>query len=243
MCLIVFAWRSHPGYRLVLAANRDERHARPTRELHWWPDRPGILAGRDLKAGGTWLAASRMGRFATVTNYREGQPNKAGLQSRGELVTDFVTGDGSPEAFVHQIEDERYAVSNRGDGPVQLAPGIYGLSNATLDTPWSKLVRSRNRLAAALETGDIDDDTLIGILSDRAPAPVADVKNDALPFELARAVTAPFIIAPDYGTRCTTVIRWRNDDTVAVTERRFDVGGESTGEETYRFGTGDQDGR
>jgi uncharacterized protein with NRDE domain len=257
MCLIVFAWRSHPGYRLVLAANRDERHARPTRELHWWPDRPGILAGRDLKAGGTWLAASRMGRFATVTNYREGQPNKAGLQSRGELVTDFVTGDGSPEAFVHQIEDERYAgfsllvasgdalwyVSNRGDGPVQLAPGIYGLSNATLDTPWSKLVRSRNRLAAALETGDIDDDTLIGILSDRAPAPVADVKNDALPFELARAVTAPFIIAPDYGTRCTTVIRWRNDDTVAVTERRFDAGGESTGEETYRFGTGDQDGR
>jgi len=257
MCLIVFAWQSHPGYRLVLAANRDELHARPTRELHWWPDRPGILAGRDLKAGGTWLAASRMGRFATVTNYREGQPNKAGLQSRGELVTDFVTGDSSPEAFVRQIEDERYAgfsllvaasdalwyVSNRGDSPVQLAPGIYGLSNATLDTPWSKLVRSRDRLAAALETGDIDDDTLIGILSDRAPAPVADVKDDALPFELARAVTAPFIVAPDYGTRCTTVMRWRNDDTVAVTERRFDASGENTGEEMYRFGIGYQDGR
>ncbi|MDG2375554.1 MAG: NRDE family protein [Woeseiaceae bacterium] len=257
MCLIVFAWQSHPGYRLVLAANRDELHARPTRELHWWPDRPEILAGRDLEAGGTWLAASRLGRFATVTNYREGRPNKVGLKSRGALVTDFVTGDGSPEAFVRQIEDKRYAgfsllvasgdelwyISNRGDGPVRLAPGIYGLSNAALDTPWSKLVRSRDRLTEVLETSEVDDDALIGILSDREPVLVTDVKDDSLPFELAPTVTAPFIVAPDYGTRCTTVVRWHNDDIVAVTERRFDADGENTGEEMYRFGIGGQDDR
>ena len=257
MCLIVFAWQSHPGYRLVLAANRDELHARPARELHWWPDQPEILAGRDLEGGGTWLAASRQGRFATVTNYREGEPNKTGLHSRGALVTDFVTGDDSPEAFVRQIEDKLYAgfsllvalgdelwyTSNRGDGPVRLGPGIYGLSNAALDTPWSKLVRSRDRLTKALETGEFDDNALIRILSDREPAPVTDMKDDALPFELARAMTAPFILAPDYGTRCTTVVHWCNDDTMAVTERRFDAGGEKVGEEMYRFGIGGQDRR
>ena len=93
MCLIVFAWKVHPDYRLVLAANRDESHQRPSKALDWWPDHPDVLAGRDLRAGGTWLGITRNGRFATVTNYRERQGKQAGRVSRGGLVTDFVTGD------------------------------------------------------------------------------------------------------------------------------------------------------
>lgn len=257
MCLIVFAWEAHPEYRLVLAANRDEFHNRPARNLDWWPDQPELLAGRDLQAGGTWLAASRNGRFATVTNYREGQPKKADLKSRGDLVTDFVSGATSPEIFLDGIDDQQYAgfsllaatndelwyVSNRGDGPRKLEPGIYGLSNASLDTPWSKLTRSRDALATLIASGDISGTTLMRVLSDRTPAPVADIDNDELPFELARAVTAPFIVAPDYGTRCTTAVTWRTDGNVAVTERRFDAGGEQSGESTVRFAVSAQDGR
>lgn len=261
MCLIVFAWESHPEYRLVLAANRDEFHNRPARDLDWWPDQPELLAGRDLQAGGTWLAASRNGRFATVTNYREGQPKKAGLKSRGDLVTDFVSGDSSPESFVGSIDGLKYAgfsllvatddelwyVSNRGDGPCRLEPGIYGLSNASLDTPWSKLTRSRDALAAMIESGDINETALMRILADRTPAPVADVEDGNLPFELARAVTAPFIVAPDYGTRCTTAVTWRSNGNLAMTERRFDSDGRQSGETTFRFAVSNdlnnQDGR
>lgn len=249
MCLIVFGWQSHPEYRLILAANRDEFHGRPARELHWWPDQPDTLAGRDLQAGGTWLAANRNGRFATVTNYREGQPRKAGLRSRGDLVTNFVSGDVQQEDYVGGIEGDRFAgfslltaegdelwyVSNRGDGPRRLQQGIYGLSNAALDTPWSKLVRSRDALAALLESGDINETALMRIMSDRTTAPVAEVDDEHLPFELARAVSAPFIVAPDYGTRCTTILTWRNDGRVSVTERRFEPGGDKSGESSFRF--------
>ena len=257
MCLVVFAWHAHPAHRLVLAANRDEFHGRPTKALQWWPDQPTILAGRDLQAGGTWLAASRAGRFATVTNYREGQPKRAGLESRGDLVTGFVASDTAAEDFTRQIDGDRFAgfsllaatgnelwyVSNRGDGPRRLDPGVYGLSNAALDTPWSKLVRSRDRLSAMLDSGAVDDATLIDVVADREPAPVADTGNDDLPFELARAVTAPFIVAPDYGTRCTTAVTWGYDGKLTVTERRFDAGGETTGESTFGFDAANQDGR
>jgi uncharacterized protein with NRDE domain len=208
-----------------------------------------VLAGRDLQAGGTWLATGRSGRFATVTNYREGQPARKGLNSRGNLVTDFVAGNTTPERYIDRIEGEQFAgfsllaaagnelwyVSNRGDKPTRLEPGVFGLSNASLDTPWSKLVRSRDALAALIESGNVNDMTLMDVLADRNPAEAEDVEDGKLPFELARAMTAPFIVAPEYGTRCTTVLTWGYDDKVAVTERRFDAGGDVSGETTIRF--------
>ena len=100
MCLIAFAWDAHPDYRLLLAANRDELHKRPSQDMHWWPDQQDILAGRDLQAGGAWLAMSKSGRFATVPNYCEGHQRRAGLESRGGLVTAFVAGKESPADFV-----------------------------------------------------------------------------------------------------------------------------------------------
>ena len=129
MCLVVFAWKSHPDYKLIVAANRDEFHGRPSQEAHWWPDSPNTLGGRDLQAGGTWLALARSGRFATVTNYREQQRKRSGLRSRGEIVTNFVSSDVAAITYVSSFAGKKYAgvsmlvadrenicyTSNRGD--------------------------------------------------------------------------------------------------------------------------------
>lgn len=249
MCLIAFAWDAHPDYRLLLAANRDELHQRPSQDMHWWPDQQDILAGRDLQAGGAWLAMSKSGRFATVTNYREGQQRRAGLESRGGLVTAFVAGKESPADFVAGIAGERYAgfnllaaddtgiwyVSNRGDGPRRLPAGVYGLSNATLDTPWSKLVRTRDALSGLIASDEVDETHLMRLLADRSVSPVSEIEQGHLPFELARAVTAPFIVTDQYGTRCTTVLRWNREGDVSLRERRFGAAGEKAGESEFRF--------
>ncbi|MED5420469.1 MAG: NRDE family protein [Pseudomonadota bacterium] len=251
MCLIVFSWESHPDYRLVLATNRDELHARPTQDMHWWPDRPDVLAGRDLQAGGTWFAITRGGRFASVTNYREARPNRTGRKSRGDLVTQFVNGMDSPSDFVARIDGERYAgfnllaadntgiwyVSNRGAEPVQLPAGVYGLSNAALDAPRSKLIRARDALGKLVKSDDVDSTRLIRLLADRTLEPVSNIEQGNLPFELARAVTAAFVVSETYGTRCTTTLTWSRDGDVAVTERRFDPQGETSGESVFRFQT------
>lgn len=251
MCLIAFAWRAHPDHRLIVAANRDELHRRPTQSARWWADRPEVFAGRDLQAGGTWLAMTRNGRFATVTNYRENQQKRSGLDSRGDLVTNFVTGTDSPERFVGKLDGERYAgfsllaadaddlayVSNRGDPPVLLEPGVYGLSNASLDTPWSKLLRSRTALQALIDKDGVNEVALLRLLDDRTPAPAAEVHTDELPFDLARRFTAPFIVTGDYGTRCSTALIWRNDGSVSIHERSFDAAGEVTGNSSIKFQT------
>jgi len=249
VCLVVFAWQAHPEFRLLLGANRDELHSRPAQALHWWPDESGLLAGRDLQAGGTWLAVSRSGRFATVTNYREQQRKKPGYLSRGELVAGFVAGRAAAGDFVASIEGDRFAgfsllacdgrelwyVSNRGDGPACLEAGVYGLSNAALDTPWPKLVRSREALRNLIDAGTANETSLTRVLEDRRLAPAPDVDDPAIPFKLAHAVTAPFIVTPDYGTRCTTVLTWSASGQIGVSERRFDPGGQKTGESRFSF--------
>jgi uncharacterized protein with NRDE domain len=249
MCLIVFAWKATPEYRLVLAANRDEFHERAARQLHWWPDSPGILAGRDMQAGGTWLAAGRSGRLATVTNYREQQVSREGLRSRGELVSNFVRSADSAMDFSAAIVGERYAgfsllttdgeelchVSNRGDAATRLAPGIYGLSNASLDTPWPKLVRTREALRRLISTDRVDESELLRLMSDRTLAADTETQHADLPFELARALTAPFILGPDYGTRCTTIVLWDYNDRILLAETRFDSTGSPSGDARFSF--------
>src|SRR5690606_13058 len=204
MCLVVFAWKAHPHYRLVLAANRDEFHSRPAEPLHWWPDRPDILAGRDLLARGTWLGVSRSGRFATVTNYREDLQRQHSGRSRGELVTGFLASGTDPLGYCSKIDAAEYAgfsllamageaaayVSNRGDEPRELAPGTYGLSNASLDTPWGKVVRSKAGLQSLLQGSEqaLDPAPLFDMLRDAEPAPGNDYAGTGLPPDLARAV-------------------------------------------------------
>ncbi len=249
MCLIVFAWQKHPGYRLVLAANRDEYHARPARDAHWWPDRQDVLAGRDLQAGGTWLGVSRNGRFATVTNYREMQRSTPRLRSRGEIVSKFIGSDTGPSDFVASIDGEKYAgysllasdrrqmiyASNRSQEPSVLEPGVYGLSNAHLDEAWPKVLRSRDALNQLIDSDTVDETSLMRLLADRTPAPVGEIDNSQLPFPLARALSAPFIVSGEYGTRCSTTLLWSYDDDVEFCERNFDASGKLAGTRRFRF--------
>jgi uncharacterized protein with NRDE domain len=247
MCLVVLAFGKHADYPLIVAGNRDEFHARPAADADWWSDRDGILGGRDLQAGGTWLALHRDGRFATVTNYHDAEPRAPGLLSRGFLVTGFLESDLPPPDYLATIDASAYAgfnllvcdgaslgyLSNRGAGPVELGHGIYGLVNATIDTPWSKVLRSKDRLAALLDADSLDDDDLFGLLGDRERGPADEARVDRLPFETAHAITAPFIVRPDYGTRCSTVVRAAASGDWEFSERRFDNMGRTTGESRF----------
>ena len=249
MCLVVFAWQTHPQYRLILAGNRDESHRRPTQDAHWWPDNESILAGRDLQAGGTWLAVSKSGRFATVTNFREGQSGRAGRSSRGALVTDFVADSLSTVAYESSVANDDFEgfsllindgetmsyLSNRDELEAKLDPGIYGLSNASLDTPWSKVVRAKSRLQSVIDKDTVNETELMRLLADRTPASVADIEAGDLPFEIARALTAPFIVAPDYGTRSSSTVLWGKDGMIEFCERRYDASGKTTGESRFKF--------
>ena len=249
MCLIVLAVKQHPGFPLILAANRDEFHARPTQAAHWWPDRPSVLGGRDLQAGGTWLAVSKRGRLATVTNFRDAKPPEAGQRSRGLLVTDFLDRDESPGAYLDGIREDAYAgfnlivaaatdvayLSNREDGRRRLGTGVYGLSNALLDGPWDKVERSKQKLAELIERDNVNAPALMRLMDDRDKGPVDEVERGRLDFDTAHAITAPFIVMPGYGTRCTTVVLVDNKHRWQVMERRFDPHGDSTGESAFSF--------
>jgi uncharacterized protein with NRDE domain len=248
MCLLLVAWRPDTRHRLVLAGNRDEFHDRPSAPADWWEN--GILGGRDLRAGGTWLAAHRSGRFAVVTNYREPLEEGRGPRTRGELVTGFLEQDAGPAAFARAIagrgrdyagfnlllgdRDALVYLSNRGRGPETLAPGVYGLSNHLLDTPWPKLERTRTCFQALLSQG-ADTPALFDMLADRRAATDGELPDTGIGPELERLLSSPFIVSSHYGTRCSTVLKLAASDELEFTERRFDAAGEGTGESAFRF--------
>lgn len=253
MCLLVLAWRRHPDFRLVLAGNRDEFHERPAAAADWWTDAPGVLAGRDLEAGGTWLGVARDGRWAVVTNYREPlaeQQDAAlpGAPTRGALVAGYLRGSATPSDHARNIPADAYRgfnlllgdsrtlvyVSNRGHGPQPLAPGIYGLSNHLLDTPWPKLARTVARFRALL-AGAPDPQALLAMLADATPAADEELPDTGVGMQWERLLSAPFIVSPDYGTRCSTVVRLREDGEMDFIERRFDAGGAPSGESAFRY--------
>jgi uncharacterized protein with NRDE domain len=258
MCLLVLAWLSHPRYRLVVAGNRDEFHDRPAAPLAWWNDVPDVLAGRDLRAGGTWMGVSRSGRFGVVTNFRSvDAPAEAPGPSRGELIPRYLGGDRDPGEFLDELRPvaPRFAgfslllggpgglhyYSNAGaEAPRALAPGVYGLSNHRLDEPWPKLVRTRDRFAAELAQDDPDPEALFAALADRAPAPSPDVPSTGLPLELERALSAPFVRHLRYGTRCSTLAFVAHDGRTRVHERRFDADGAQSGASRAEFRGGDR---
>lgn len=250
MCLVVLAFRACADNPVILAANRDEFHARPARAAHWWPGASGILAGRDLLAGGTWLGVNRDGRFAVVTNVRGAAGATGRLETRGRLVAEFLSGGEPPLDYLHSIDTDDYAgfnllvgdarrvgyLSNRGCGIRELPPGLYGLSNATLDTPWEKVRRSKSRLADIVAAGVTDDAALLQLLADGDRGPASEVRDEDLPFEVAHALTAPFIVTPEYGTRCSTVLRADADGRWHFLERSFGPDGGATGDARHSFG-------
>ena len=249
MCLIVLSLGQHPEYPLIVAANRDEFYARPTRDADWWPDNPDVVGGRDLQAGGTWFAADRNGRFATVTNFGETRRPEARKYSRGLLVTDFLDSELSPADFLQSIDGDAYAgfnlivgdagdvayASNRGTGIRRLEPGTYGLSNTLLDGPWHKIRRSKSQMLNLLGEDRINESYLMRLMADRQRAPVEQVETGRFDFDTAHALTAPFIVLPNYGTRCTTILIVDREGRWHFTERRFGPGGDKTGESRFVF--------
>ncbi len=256
MCLLVLAWQTHPRYRLLVAANRDEFHDRPSAPLGWWADDPRILAGRDLRGSGTWMGAARSGSYGIVTNFRELERPAPDAPSRGDLVTRFLTGTASPQDYLDDLHQHatRYAgfnlllggprslhyYSNRGGFEARpLQPGIHGLSNHWLDSPWPKLLRTRRGLSERIAADDVTPAALFALLADRRPADPDETPDTGLPAEWERALSSPFVVHERYGTRCSTVLLVEPDGRTTMCERRFDEAGHATGATRLEFASGD----
>jgi uncharacterized protein with NRDE domain len=250
MCLVLVVWRAHPLYSCLVAANRDEFHARPTARAEWWPDQPQILAGRDLEAGGTWLGVTRTGRFAALTNYRDPEQRRAAVPSRGALVTSMLESGASVAEGLTYLravggdyngfnlifsDGERLGIyeSVRGSGR-ELGPGIYGLSNHLLDTPWPKVQNAKTRLEAAL-LGLTDTAPLLHLLRDDRPAPDAQLPRTGVSLEWERLLSSAFVRAPDYGTRCSTIIRIERRGRAYFDEWSWDSVGSDIGRTSLQF--------
>lgn len=248
MCLILVAWQVLPEYPLVVAANRDEFFARSTAHAGRWADFPHVLAGRDLEAGGTWLGVSDSGRFAAVTNVREpGAP--PGALSRGGLTREFLTGTADPADYLSAVPGQLFSgfnllvadqdrlcyFSNRVPAPRILSPGIYGVSNHLLDTPWPKLATAKARFAEALATLP-DERPCFDLLADEEIVPDGLLPETGVPLEWERLLSAVFVRSPDYGTRASTVLMRRGDGTGLLIERSFAAEPGVRGEVRLRFG-------
>ncbi|HTH59385.1 MAG TPA: NRDE family protein [Paraburkholderia sp.] len=236
MCLIVFDWRphAHDGALFTLAANRDEFLRRTADPLHWWDDEPNLLAGRDLVGGGTWLGLTRDGRFAALTNYRAPHEMRPDAPTRGTLVSRWLSGapdsGATPLDYLRQVAQQGDLYNgfnllvgdwkrrelawycNRSD-PAQMAPallpeGTHGISNAVLDTPWPKLVRKRDELAAlAAQRPHAPLDRLVDMMRDGRQARDDELPATGVSLERERVLSAAFIETTDYGTRGTTALR------------------------------------
>lgn len=250
MCLLLFALGT-PDLPLVVAANRDEFLARPTAPAAFWPEAPDVLAGRDLEGGGTWLGVTRTGRFAALTNFRDPSSRCPGAPSRGGLVSGFLTGSEEPEAYLARIagEAERYNgfnlvaggpsalfwFSNRAGRIERIAPGVHGLSNHLLDTPWPKVTRGRERLAALLARGDAGVEDVLALLLDRTRSEDALLPETGVGLEWERILSPAFIESPLYGTRVSTAVLFRADGSVELAETTHGEPAPVHGGETRTF--------
>ena len=238
MCLVLVAWRVHPEFPLVVAANRDEFYARPTALAARWPISPDIIGGRDLEAGGTWLGVSDQGRFAAVTNVRE--PGMAkGKLSRGELTRNFLEGQQSAEDFLATLDYADYSgfnllladgaalhyASNRGPQVQLLAPGVYGLSNHLLDSPWPKLISARERFSVALKSLPASQ-SFFDILRDGEIVPDDQLPETGVSLDWERRLSAIFVRSQDYGTRASTVVTVNAEKSLFFEERSFGPNGQ-----------------
>ena len=239
MCLAVIAYRSHPDWPIVIVANRDEFHDRPSTAMHVWDSEPQVLAGRDLRAGGTWLGLNARSEIALLTNVREPGRFSPGALSRGKLVESFLLGSTSASSFADQAvlgsniyngynllvmdATEAFVVSNRPEpNVIRLEPGIHGLSNASLNTPWPKLTRTTEAVRSLFHPHtDPDPQRLIKVLQDDIPPPESEIPQTGLSPERERLLASPFIRSLDYGTRCTTILMRHRSGMTLAQELRY----------------------
>jgi uncharacterized protein with NRDE domain len=252
MCLILAALDAHPDYALVVAANRDEFYDRPTAPAAFWPEHPRILGGRDLRAGGTWLGVDRSGRFAAVTNYRQGEREPPAPRSRGLLVSNYLSSDVDAGGYVARVEREGseyngfnllagnsrelHWLSNREGRARRLGPGIYGLSNHLLDTPWPKVTAGKSALTALLGGREADlVSGLFDLLSDKTQVPDDALPRTGIGLAWERLLSSAFIASAEYGTRSSTVVLIGRDARVTFVERSFGAGSTRAGEVCHAF--------
>lgn len=249
MCLITFAYKTHPKYKFILSANRDEFYERPTSTVDWWQDHSEIIGGRDLQAFGTWMAMHKNGRFAAVTNYRDIQNINPKAQSRGNLPVNFLLNGQEPKHYANQVhksgdnyngfnllvlDDELVHVSNYDQNINAIQPGIFGLSNAVLDTPWPKVSKAKKSLKELIDREFTQED-LIEIMQDDSTAPDDQLPETGLDYEREKALSAMCIKTPDYGTCCSTAITIDYDGNVAFMEKSYPVGNRTEGVVSFNF--------
>ncbi|MBT2681245.1 NRDE family protein [Bacillus sp. ISL-35] len=237
MCLILFAYKAHPKYKLIIAANRDEAYNRATAPAAFWEDVPELLAGRDLEKMGTWMGVTTSGKFAALTNYRDPSEQTAGKRTRGELVADYLKGSNHPETYLQKMAERRleypgynllagdheelYYYSNRGNHPVKIEPGIHGVSNHLLNTDWPKVEKGKEGLEKIISENSPDlAERLFSHLENADPAPDHNLPSTGVSLEWERLLSPMFIKSEGYGTRSSTVILM-NDKEIYFNERVF----------------------
>ena len=241
MCIIFFAYQMHAKYPFLLAANRDEYYNRPSAPAHFWPDTPAILAGRDLGQNGTWLGVTRSGRFAALTNYRDPAAYRSDALSRGHLVSRFLQENTEPLRYLEDVQTKVYAYNgfnllagdfhsgelwyygNRENQIRKLPPGIYGLSNHLLDTPWPKVTRGKSFFTEAISAGDRQmTDLLWALLQDRTAGQDDQLPDTGVSREWERTLSPIHIHSPAYGTRAMTILRLQQNGVLQFDEQSFD---------------------
>ncbi|MCD6486657.1 MAG: NRDE family protein [Syntrophobacterales bacterium] len=252
MCLILFSYRSHPVYPLILAANRDEFYERPTAQASFPEETPDILAGRDLKDGGTWLGITKTGRMAAITNFRDIRNLKDNAPSRGKLVSEFLHGNENPAEYIQNIRQssDRYngfslilgdrngffCFSNAGNGFHEISPGMHGLSNHLLDTPWPKVKHGRKLLDSLISKHqNLLQDEIFHILADTSRPDDSHFPDTGIGLEWERLLSSIFIQSEIYGTRSSTIILIDKENDVTFTERTFISGAGKYKVAEFRF--------
>lgn len=239
---MIFSWQPEQTYRLIIAANRDEDYNRPTMAVHQWQDIPDITGGRDLQCQGSWLAVSRHGRFAAVTNFRE-TPAPEKLQSRGKLVADFLSTSSTATNYLDKVHSQHkhyagfnlilgdqeniFYYSNRQQEIRMLSPGVYGLSNHLLDTPWPKLKKAKSGLCRLLDVYDNNPPAtkLLGIMQDETKPIDSELPDTGVGLAKERFLSSCFIKGQHYGTRNTNILKWSSEGKLIWHEYLFDSHG------------------
>lgn len=250
MCLILFAYQQVPGIRLIALANRDEFYARPTESAHTWPDRNDIIAGKDLQSGGTWLGVTPNGRMAAVTNYRDGLPTEPNTASRGELPIEFLASNLTAQAYIAQLRTKRsdyggfnlllldqtglWHYCSVTDESSSVKPGVHGLSNHSLNTPWPKVVQGTWDLAQMVD-GDVNADRLLELMYDAQYPEDSDLPDTGVGLDWERTLSPLFIQSPDYGTRSTTLVMVHESGRIEFAEVTHPQGRMGDPSESRRF--------
>jgi len=252
MCLVLFSYKSHPDYPLILASNRDEFFERPAAPATFWKGAPDLLAGRDLKSCGTWLGITKTGKIATVTNFRDPRAVRDDATSRGELVINFLRSQDDPTEYIRKVNQKAdeyngfnfifgymsdlYYFSNRGGIFQKISPGLYGLSNHLLDTPWPKVELGKTRLGNLISGNhNFSPDAIFGILADTSHPDDGLLPDTGVGLEWERILSPVFVESPFYGTQFSTVVLVDKNHNVTFIERVFNSKPDQYEERKFEF--------